>query len=87
MAIFRADDAANFADSKAKEANLESSVAYSDSFFPFLDAVEVLINRGIKTVLSTSGSINDEKIIKLCKSKGVNLIMLPDKKARGFYQH
>lgn len=62
-------------------------MAYSDSFFPFPDAVEVLINRGIKTIFTTSGSVNDNKTIELCKSKGVNLIMLPDKEARGFYQH
>ena len=87
LAIFRADEAAKFADSGAKEANLRDAVAYSDSFFPFPDAVEVLINRGIKTIFSTSGSVNDDKIIELCRSKGVNLIMLPDKEARGFYQH
>ncbi|MFA5791906.1 MAG: hypothetical protein WC884_02625 [Candidatus Paceibacterota bacterium] len=69
------------------EANLENAVAYSDSFFPFTDAVEVLINRGIKTIFSTSGSVNDEKIKDFCKEKGVNLIMLPDSEARGFYQH
>ena len=87
LAIFRADDAARFADQNAKEADLEDAVAYSDSFFPFPDAPEVLINRGIKTIFSTSGSVNDEKIIELCKNKGVNLIMLPDTEARGFYQH
>ncbi|MFA6273661.1 MAG: hypothetical protein WC662_00695 [Candidatus Paceibacterota bacterium] len=81
LAILRADDANN------SKADLENAVAYSDSFFPFPDAVEVLINRGIKTIFSTSGSINDEKIIELCKSKGVELIMLPDSEARGFYQH
>ncbi|OGI67977.1 hypothetical protein A2738_03980 [Candidatus Nomurabacteria bacterium RIFCSPHIGHO2_01_FULL_42_15] len=68
-------------------ADLSGAVAYSDSFFPFPDAVEVLINRGIKTIFSTSGSVNDEKIIELCKQKSVNLIMLPDTEARGFYQH
>ncbi len=68
-------------------ADLENAVAYSDSFFPFPDAPEVLINRGIKTIFSTSGSVNDEKVIELCKAKNVNLIMLPDSEARGFYQH
>ena len=87
LAIFRADEAARFADSKIQKADLEGAIAYSDSFFPFGDAVEVLINRGIKTIFSTSGSVNDEKIIELCKNKGVNLIMLPDTEARGFYQH
>jgi phosphoribosylaminoimidazolecarboxamide formyltransferase/IMP cyclohydrolase len=95
LAIFRADEAATFAgtkdlkadDSKMIQVDLKNAVAYSDSFFPFTDAVEVLINRGIKTIFSTSGSVNDEKIIELCKSKNVNLIMMPDAEARGFYQH
>ncbi|MEI6281008.1 MAG: hypothetical protein WCP17_03370 [bacterium] len=68
-------------------ADLQGAVAYSDSFFPFPDAPQVLIERGIKTIFSTSGSVNDEKIIELCKSKNINLIMLPDTEARGFYQH
>ena len=68
-------------------ADLQGAVAYSDSFFPFPDAPEVLISRGIKTIFSTSGSVNDEKIIELCKNKGINLIMLPDSEARGFFQH
>ena len=91
LAVFRADDAAEFSVrqglTQENKANLENAVAYSDSFFPFPDAPEVLINRGIKTIFSTSGSVNDEKIIELCKTKGVNLIMLPDAEARGFYQH
>jgi phosphoribosylaminoimidazolecarboxamide formyltransferase/IMP cyclohydrolase len=87
LAIFRADDAAKFANSKIEKADLENAVAYSDSFFPFPDAPEVLINRGIKTIFSTSGSVNDEKTIDLCKEKNVNLILLPDSEARGFYQH
>ena len=81
LAIFRADEANN------GSADLQGATAYSDSFFPFPDAVEVLINRGIKTIFSTSGSVNDEKVIELCQQKSVRLILLPDKEARGFYQH
>ena len=98
LAIFRADDAAKSIANLAVKppsggltakstADLENTVAYSDSFFPFPDAPEVLINRGIKTIFSTSGSVNDEKVIELCKVKNVNLIMLLDTEARGFYQH
>ena len=102
LAIFRADESQASADAFAREypasqrhhsqkhtpeADLNGAVAYSDSFFPFPDAPEVLINRGIKTIFATSGSVNDEKIMELCKSKGVNLITLPDSEARGFYQH
>ena len=97
LAIFHADDTTNFTKDlevlpplggkTSKLADLENAVAYSDSFFPFPDAPEVLISRGVKTIFSTSGSVNDEKIIELCKNKGVNLILLPDAEARGFYQH
>lgn len=91
LAIFRADEAAMFASQsglgRPTMADLENAVAYSDSFFPFPDAPEVLINRGIKTIFSTSGSVNDDKIIELCRNKGVNLVLLPDPEARGFYQH
>lgn len=69
------------------KADLENAVAYSDSFFPFPDAPAALIDRGIKTIFSTSGSVNDEKIVELCKQKGVELILIPDTDARGFYQH
>ena len=102
LAIFRADEAQASADAFAREypasqrhhsqkhtpeADLNGAVAYSDSFFPFPDAPEVLINRGIKTIFATSGSVNDEKIMELCKSRGVELILVPDAEGRGFYQH
>ncbi|MFA6520717.1 MAG: hypothetical protein WCT44_03900 [Candidatus Paceibacterota bacterium] len=101
LAIFRADDSQASLDvfvqdpasqrhhsqNHTSEASLNGAVAYSDSFFPFPDAPEVLIDRGIKTIFSTSGSVNDEKIIELCKSKNVELILIPDAEGRGFYQH
>jgi phosphoribosylaminoimidazolecarboxamide formyltransferase/IMP cyclohydrolase len=87
LAIFRADDAAKFADAAKEKADLEGATAYSDSFFPFPDAPQTLIDRGIKTIFSTSGSVNDDKIKELCDSKGVKLIMIPDSEGRGFYQH
>ncbi len=87
LAILRADEAARFADSSTKESDLDGATAYSDSFFPFPDAPEALMNRGVKTIFSTSGSVNDEKIKELCSSKGVELVMIPDSEARGFYQH
>ena len=93
LAIFRADDAAAFAKNSefgrptSELADLENATAYSDSFFPFPDAPQALIDRGIKTIFSTSGSVNDDKIRELCANKGVELFMLPDSEARGFYQH
>ena len=63
------------------------AVAYSDSFFPFPDAPQVLIDAGICAILSTSGSVRDEDTIKLCEAKGVSLYLIPDKEGRGFFGH
>jgi AICAR transformylase/IMP cyclohydrolase PurH len=65
----------------------KNAVAYSDSFFPFEDGIEVLKEAGISAVLATSGSVNDGKIISYCKKNKINLYLIPDKKARGFFGH
>jgi phosphoribosylaminoimidazolecarboxamide formyltransferase/IMP cyclohydrolase len=80
LAIKRAIDAGH------KEM-LEGAVAYSDSFFPFPDAVQVLIDAGIRAIFSTSGSVNDQAIQELCMKNGVTLYQLPDSQARGFFGH
>ena len=80
LAIKRAVDAGH-------KDKLYQAVAYSDSFFPFPDAVEVLIRAGLRAIFSTSGSVNDKVIQDLCVSKGVTLYQLPDAKARGFFGH
>lgn len=66
---------------------LAGAVAYSDSFFPFPDGPELLAKAGIRAVLTTSGSIGDEQVIKTLTSYGVTIAMAPDKLARGFYLH
>ena len=86
LAIMRADDA-SFALSGNDRADLNGAVAYSDSFFPFSDGPEVLIDRGIKTIFATSGSVNDKEVIEFCKNRGVTLVMYSDKIARGFAWH
>ncbi len=66
---------------------LKGAVAYSDSFFPFPDGVQVLIDAGIKAIFSTSGSIKDKEVQDLCVENDVTLYQLPDSKARGFFEH
>ncbi len=66
---------------------LKGAVAYSDSFFPFPDAPDLLIKEGIKAIFSTTGSINDKLTQELCGNNGVTLYQLPDAKARGFFGH
>lgn len=81
--------AAELAIRRAQRSNhdLEGAAAYSDSFFPFPDAPKVLIDAGVKTIFTSSGSVNDQKTIDLCKERGVNLIMVPDALGRGFFGH
>ncbi|MEJ0001566.1 MAG: hypothetical protein WDN09_00020 [bacterium] len=87
LALLRADEAVKLVNKSQRQANLYGAVAYSDSFFPFPDAPEALINRGISAILSSSGSVNDKLTIELCQRKGVKLILLPDKEIRGFFGH
>ncbi|MDP3779121.1 MAG: hypothetical protein Q8R30_03725 [bacterium] len=67
--------------------DVTGALAYSDSFFPFTDGLEILVKAGIKTVFATSGSIRDKDVIAFAEKSGVTMIMAPDKEARGFYRH
>ncbi len=66
---------------------LEGAVAYSDSFFPFPDAPEVLLKAGVSAVVATSGSVNDPKTVALFEHYQRTLYWLPDSLGRGFYAH
>ncbi len=66
---------------------LTGATAYSDSFFPFPDGPQLLATAGITAILTTSGSVADEAVIKALADNGASLIMAPDKLARGFYLH
>jgi len=78
LAIKRSKDAGH---------NTQDAVASSDSFFPLPDGPGTLIKAGVKAIFSTSGSVGDEKVQKLCQDKGITLVQLPDKIARGFFGH
>lgn len=67
--------------------NYHGAVAASDSFFPFNDGPEALIHADIKAIISTSGSVNDPKLIDYCNMCEVPLWLIPDTKGRGFYNH
>lgn len=81
--------AANLAITRAHSADhqIEGSVAYSDSFFPFVDGVETLVDAGITTIFTSSGSVRDTEIQEYCTENGVSLFMIPDLQARGFFGH
>ncbi len=63
------------------------AVAYSDSFFPFADGPQVLIEAGVSAVLCTTGSVRDEEVRRTFIDAGVTLVQLPDAVARGFFGH
>ena len=65
----------------------KGAVAYSDSFFPFIDGPKVLADAGIKSLFVTSGSIRDKEVFAYFKSRGVKVFSLPDEQARGFFGH
>lgn len=67
--------------------NIEGAVAVSDSFFPFNDGIEVLIDAGVKTIFATHKSQNDKNAIALCKERGVTLYTMHDDIARMFFGH
>ena len=52
---------------------ITNSVAASDAFFPFSDAVEELAAAGVEAIIQPGGSVNDSKIIKAAND--ANLIM------------
>jgi len=70
-----------------EQKKLDGAVAYSDSFFPFPDGPGLLAKAGIKAILTTSGSVADETVVKSLTDQGVTIYMVPDKVGRGFYLH
>jgi len=78
LALTRARDAGH---------DIAGAVAYSDSFFPFPDAPETLLEAGVSAVFATSGSVRDDQVREAFAKAGVAFAQLPDKLARGFYGH
>lgn len=66
---------------------LAGGSAYSDSFFPFPDGPGLLAKAGVKAILTSSGSVADESVVKSLTDAGVAVMMVPDKTGRGFYLH
>ena len=78
LAVTRARDAGH---------HTAGAVAYSDSFFPFPDGPELLIEAGVDAVLCTTGSVRDDEVRRTFLQANVTLVQLPDAAARGFFGH
>lgn len=63
------------------------TVAYSDSFFPFPDGPQVLVDADISAVLTSSGSVRDKEVFDTFRQSGVAVFTMPDTEGRGFYGH
>ena len=74
---------------RARDAGHETggAVAYSDSFFPFVDGPTELAQAGVKAVLATSGSVRDGEVKEYCRDQGITLFLYPDSAGRGFFGH
>ena len=68
-------DAAQLAVNRAGVENAKNSVAASDAYFPFPDALQILINAGVTAVVQPGGSKNDEEIIALAKKAGITMYL------------
>lgn len=54
---------------------MRGSIAASDAFFPFPDALSVLIDAGITAVVQPGGSIKDDLVIAAAQSAGISLYL------------
>jgi len=81
--------AAELAIKRARDAGhkMDGAVASSDSFFPYPDGPQTLINAGIEIIFATKGSIKYEAVKTVCKAANITFVTLPDAKARGFFGH
>ena len=66
-------DSSRLAVARAGAERAAGSVAASDAFIPFPDALEVLIDAGVRAVVSPGGSIRDDVIVGTAQRAGVTL--------------
>ncbi|MBU0624944.1 hypothetical protein KKF05_01230 [Patescibacteria group bacterium] len=74
---------------KAIEAGHETTgaVAYSDSFFPFVDGPAVLAGAKVRAVLTCSGSVRDREVMRFFQANGITVYAVPHTIGRGFFGH
>ncbi|MBW3569151.1 hypothetical protein KY385_03430 [Candidatus Parcubacteria bacterium] len=81
--------AAELALMRAKNAghDLKGASAYSDSFFPFTDGPQMLVDAGIRSIITSRGSVRDNEVIEVLNKAGASFVTLPDAICRGFFGH
>ncbi|HEU0240454.1 MAG TPA: bifunctional phosphoribosylaminoimidazolecarboxamide formyltransferase/IMP cyclohydrolase [Micromonosporaceae bacterium] len=68
-------DAARLAVSRAGAERVTGAVGASDAYFPFPDALEVLIQAGVRAVVEPGGSIHDPEVIAAAEAAGITLYL------------
>ena len=53
---------------------IRNSVAASDAFFPFVDAVRTLIKSGVKVIVQPGGSIRDQEVINEANKAKIKML-------------
>lgn len=66
-------DSARLAVHRAGEERARVAVAASDAFFPFPDGLEVLLEAGVRAVVSPGGSVRDAEVIAAAAAAGATL--------------
>ena len=69
-------DSCKIAVQKAKQfqsAKIKNSIAASDAFFPFADAINILIKAGVKTIIQPGGSIRDQEVINAANKAKIKM--------------
>jgi len=66
-------DSCGLAVQRAGAYRARGSVAASDAFFPFADGLQVLIDAGVRAVVSPGGSMRDSEVIQAAQEAGITL--------------
>ncbi len=66
-------DSAKLAVLRAGEDRARGSVAASDAFFPFPDGLEVLLNAGVRAIVSPGGSVRDDEVKAAADAVGATM--------------
>ncbi len=53
----------------------KGAVLASDAFFPFKDTVELAAEAGIKAIIQTGGSNNDEEVVQEARAKNIVMVL------------
>jgi phosphoribosylaminoimidazolecarboxamide formyltransferase/IMP cyclohydrolase len=72
MAAWKAADAARA--QGLSESLTKGSVAASDAFFPFADALQVIAEAGASAVIQPGGSMRDDEVIKAADDAGLAMV-------------